>query len=158
MEGHRDKYGRYGACFPRRKYCLIEHKSNKIDPIKFQYRKKNFTENTSVDRKQPIHKAKYHINPPNDHILEVCVTKRLPFEPKGWHLELRNTIKSHLKKLRGDGVILQAIYKSIDPAFFDVEKVLFYNVGTSAFSHVLIKTLQTSFYLASHKNRFNKNS
>ena len=55
---------------------------------------------------------------------------------------MRNAIRHHLKRLKGNGVCLQALYKSMDQSFFDVENVLFYNVGQSSFNHLNIKSLQ----------------
>jgi hypothetical protein len=55
---------------------------------------------------------------------------------------MRNDIRHHLKRLKGNGVCLQALNKSMDQSFFDVENVLFYNVGQSSFNHLNIKSLQ----------------
>jgi hypothetical protein len=55
---------------------------------------------------------------------------------------MRNAIRHHLKRLKGNGVCLQALNKSMDQSFFDVENVLFYNVGQSSFNHLNIKSLQ----------------
>lgn len=72
-----------------------------------------------------------------DNSVELWSTKRLPFEPSGWLLEMRNSLFSEIKKLniKNDSA-LYAIYSSKEKGFFDVENVLFYNVGAGAFKEI----------------------
>jgi hypothetical protein len=129
----------------RGKYCLIKNEYNNEDLIIVKNNKKEFNEEIRIDHKEHNHsknKFNYFIYTPNNKMLEVYSSKRLPYEPKDWQLELRNTIRSHLKLLSGDGVILQTLYKSMSQRFFDIENVLFYNVGPTSFSHLNLKFLQ----------------
>ncbi|WP_045521357.1 hypothetical protein [Neobacillus niacini] len=103
-------------------------------------RQEFFADILKEDKKD--NQSHYFINTPNDNSIEVYSSQRLPYEPKGWLLEMRNAIRHHLKRLKGDGVCLQALYKSMDQRFFDVENVLFYKVGPSSFNHLNIKSLQ----------------
>jgi hypothetical protein len=123
----------------RGKYCLIK---NEINIEKLETNIIISEEIPTENKHQTLHNTNYLIKQPNDKMFEVFTAKRLTYEPKGWQSELRNTIRSHLKFLSGEGVFLHALYKSMDQSFFDVENVLFYNVGPSAFSHLNIKTLQ----------------
>jgi hypothetical protein len=78
----------------------------------------------------------YLIKKPEDNSNEVDLwsTSRLPFEPKGWHLEMRNTLRSALTNLIGnDHSTLRAIYSSEQVDFCDTENILIYNVGQGAF-------------------------
>ncbi|OLS33873.1 hypothetical protein [Bacillus sp. MRMR6] len=126
----------------RGKYCLINNNSNREDSrIVNSDIKECIQEIYNEDNQQSVYHSNYFFSLSNDNILEVYTSKRLPYEPKGWQLELRSKIRSHLKFLRCEGVFLHALYKSMDQSFFDVENVLFYNVGPSAFSHLNIKTL-----------------
>lgn len=78
----------------------------------------------------------------NDNFIELWSSKRLPFEPKGWLFEMKDVLKKYLKLMKKEqGKILYANYKSLDHEFFDVENVLFYNVGSSAFTHLNLKGL-----------------
>lgn len=81
----------------------------------------------------------YYIKVPEDNTnsVELWSTKRLPFEPKGWLLEMRNSLRSAIESLRADDEgILHAIYHSDKPGYCDVENILLYNVGTGAFKHL----------------------
>lgn len=61
-------------------------------------------------------------------------TTRLPFEPKGAMLEFRAGLRSAVVRLSADSShALHALYTSPLGGRFDVENVLIYNVGTSAF-------------------------
>ena len=62
-------------------------------------------------------------------------TTRLPFEPKGAMLELRAGLRSAVARLSADSShALHAMYTSPIGGRFDVENVLLYNIGTSAFA------------------------
>lgn len=64
--------------------------------------------------------------------VQVWSVRRLPFEPKGWLLALRGSIRKALVQLEAEpGRLLHGIYGSQDDGNFDVENVLFYNVGPS---------------------------
>lgn len=59
---------------------------------------------------------------------------RLPFEPTGPMLEARTHLRAAIRGLRPEpGRALVASYSSLDSHFFDVENVLYYNVGPAAF-------------------------
>ncbi|UCH37178.1 MAG: hypothetical protein JSV76_05710 [Candidatus Bathyarchaeota archaeon] len=70
--------------------------------------------------------------------------RRLPFEPKGWLIELRDAIRNAIRSLRSESrpsSLYGCYYSSIrDPV--DVENVLFYNLGRSSdFSHLNLRSL-----------------
>lgn len=66
--------------------------------------------------------------------IEVFSDRRLPFEPKGWLVELRSAIRNSVASLMADAEsILHATYVSPVSGLFDVENVLFYNVGATCF-------------------------
>ena len=81
----------------------------------------------------------YYINFPkdNDNIAELWSVKRLPFEPKGWLFEMRESLKTAISQLNiTDDHILAATYTSPIKGLCDVENILFYNVGTGRFKTV----------------------
>lgn len=68
--------------------------------------------------------------------IEVFADKRLPFEPKGWLLDLRSAIGRSVEGLNASSSqVLYACYLSVDSSPCDAENVLFYNVGTSRFKN-----------------------
>ncbi len=108
-------------------YCLINNENMKEGKILIQSNKeKEFGKISRVQRtfKQPIDQSHYMIHGSKDNMLEVYTSKRLPFEPRGWQLELRDMIRNQLKMLHGDGISLKAVYKSMDQSFFDVENCI----------------------------------
>lgn len=67
--------------------------------------------------------------------IELWSKIRLPFEPKGWLLDMKNSLRSALKGMQNaENRMLHAIYASKEEGYFDVENVLLYNVGTGSFS------------------------
>jgi hypothetical protein len=67
--------------------------------------------------------------------VEVWSTERLPYEPRGWMLEMRNALRIALREMRGrDGALLAGVYGSQVDDFCDVENVLVYNVGAANFA------------------------
>ncbi|RJE47920.1 hypothetical protein A7K50_01365 [Dehalobacter sp. MCB1] len=69
--------------------------------------------------------------------VELWSNARLPFEPKGWLREMRDSLKISLKSLKGsERSMLYAVYASEQKDFCDVENVLLYNVGSGAFSNL----------------------
>lgn len=80
--------------------------------------------------------------PETDNSVEVWSSVRLPFEPKGWLLDLRNDIRSAVKGIHGsDESVLHAQYVSAWEDFCDVENVLLYNVGPATFNHLCSRGL-----------------
>ena len=71
-----------------------------------------------------------------DHALvEAWSGKRLPFEPTGTWLEMRNDLRRALGRLTlPHGQVLQAVYSSQDMSTCDAENVLLYNVGDRYFA------------------------
>lgn len=64
---------------------------------------------------------------------------RLPFQPKKEALALREKIRRNLKRFVSQKYNhLNALLASNEQAFFDVENVLFYNVGAGAFAHLML--------------------
>ncbi len=63
---------------------------------------------------------------------------RLAFEPKGDMVNYRHELRTALRGLgRAQGPVLLAEYASPDQAHADLENVLLYNVGASAYSHLV---------------------
>jgi hypothetical protein len=88
----------------------------------------------------------YHIKYPeeNCNVVELWSLKRLPFEPKDWLLDMRDSLRTAISQLIvNDSSILSATYTSPIEELCDVENILFYNVGTGRFK----KALQEWFYI-----------
>lgn len=61
-------------------------------------------------------------------------SQRLPFEPRGEAAAARNVLRAALAKLKASpDQVLAAEYAGPEAAFFDLENVLFYNVGAASF-------------------------
>lgn len=92
-----------------------------------------------MDNSQP---KKYFLKKENNTSIEFWSNARLPFEPtvelpKVIFHEMRDSLRSAIKGLKsGNGTILNAEYSSTQKGFFDVENVLFYNVGSGVFKHL----------------------
>lgn len=129
------------------KYCLIskekERTERQQEPIPCSRKLKPFK---LVEKNRESHQSNirknFIITSKDKNTIELYSTERLPFEPKGWKLDMRNSLKEKLKNFSGENVTLHATYKSMDSDFFDVENVLFYNVGAAAFRNLQLKTLQ----------------
>lgn len=79
---------------------------------------------------------------PKKNLVEVWSSIRLPFEPRGRLLEMRNSIRSAIKGMQiTKKTMLHALYVSDEKTFCDVENVLLYNVGTGAFANICRKGL-----------------
>ncbi len=80
-----------------------------------------------------------------DTVVESWSRVALPFQHSSqpWTKGLRDEIRASLKILTvPDGQMLRAEYSSLCPAFRDVENVLLYNVGSSAFKQLVRSGLQ----------------
>lgn len=78
----------------------------------------------------------YYVKYPNENnnVVECWSFKRVPFEPKGWLYDMRESLKTAVGQLSVDSDrILSATYSSPIGELCDVENVLFYNIGTGAF-------------------------
>lgn len=63
--------------------------------------------------------------------------QRLPSEPKGWMLEYRTALREALRKLDwANRPVLVASFTSAGSRPCDVENLLRYNLGLSAFAHL----------------------
>lgn len=75
----------------------------------------------------------YKIISDSDQVM-VWSSRRLPFEPKGWLVSLRRDIRDAVRILNcGDDLVLDGTFISLDTDTFDVENILFYNVGVGCF-------------------------
>lgn len=86
----------------------------------------------------------YLIKTTESHTVELWSVKRLSFEPKGWDKEMRNVLKSKISELVPyDNSIFHATYISKKDIYsnFDVENILFYNVGESCFKNICRKEI-----------------
>ncbi len=81
--------------------------------------------------------SNYFIKGPEDtaNYVELWSRVRLPFEPKGWLLDMRNLLRSAIKRIHNtENRMLHALYISDEGGYFDAENVLLYNVGSGSFS------------------------
>jgi len=66
--------------------------------------------------------------------IKACSNFRLPFEPNNVALSYRNDLRISISKLRlCTNQMLRSKYITNKIDFFDIENVLFYNIGTSSF-------------------------
>ena len=66
--------------------------------------------------------------------VELWSSTRLPFEPKGWLVDMRGELRAALLGLSpNQDEILHAMYSSNIEGMFDIENILFYNVGAAFF-------------------------
>ncbi len=71
-------------------------------------------------------------------LVEMWSIKRIPFEPKDWLLELRENMKKSIKQIiPKNQFLLHASYHSNLRESFDLENILFYNIGASCFSEIV---------------------
>lgn len=71
-----------------------------------------------------------------DDWLHAVSKKRIPFQPQGWQKIFRDTLRCELPKLKppAENLCLVALYNSKTKSnFFDLENVLFYNIGAKPF-------------------------
>jgi len=88
----------------------------------------------------------YYIKYPskNNNVTELWSAVRLPFEPKGWLLDMKKDLKDAIREMSpNDGKILYASYNSPNQGFCDIDNILFYNVGPGVFKHIC----QTGFLM-----------
>lgn len=65
------------------------------------------------------------------------LTHRLPFEPKGWQVDLRSELAAAVARLIvKPGEVVHAVLVCEDRSAFDAENVLFYNLGQRAFASI----------------------
>lgn len=67
-------------------------------------------------------------------VVELWSTVRLPYEPRGWVLEMRNDLSRALRGLapRSSGRLYAVYGAADDGAVVDTENVLLYNVSSGA--------------------------
>jgi len=83
------------------------------------------------------HESTQYLIRKTENRVELWSKKRLPFGPKGWLRTMRDELKDTLKTVRSvDESILYAFYSSSKMENFDVENVLFYNIGASSYKHL----------------------
>jgi hypothetical protein len=68
-------------------------------------------------------------------------SQRLPFEPKDQLLKFRVALRAALASIRAGGS-LGAVYTSPVTSVCDVENILFYNVGLTAFARLIDRGVQ----------------
>jgi hypothetical protein len=84
--------------------------------------------------------------------VEGWASRRLPFEPRSWMLDYRDELHAAIRGLHPDPVLYCA-YTALDPSVCDVENVLLYNVGLSAFSHLGVTSVVAERFFASPPGR-----
>ena len=80
--------------------------------------------------------------------------ERLNFEPKDWRKDFKKDLSNAIKELTSDGGYLKSKLITVEKDFFDVENVLFYNLGTSSFKK--LDTKGVWFSLERGANSHNK--
>jgi hypothetical protein len=73
-------------------------------------------------------------------LIECWSSKRLPFEAQGWLLEMKQRLQQELSSIKGRGY-LYANFISNRADFFDVDNVLFHNIGNHVFNNLAVKGL-----------------
>ncbi len=80
-----------------------------------------------------VHTAQYCVKTGSE--VEAWSTSRLQFEPKGWQREFKSDLRSAIASLSAaPGQKVRGIYTSADGSFVDTENILYYNVGSGAFT------------------------
>ena len=83
-------------------------------------------------------KYKFLVN--SEDKIELWSSERLKFEPKDWMIKMRDKLKCHLKYSlkRNSNSYLYAVYSSKEGRNinFDIENILFYNVGVDSFKNL----------------------
>ncbi|OCB19330.1 hypothetical protein A5674_07110 [Mycobacterium malmoense] len=76
-------------------------------------------------------------------VVELWSTVRLPYEPRGWVLDMRNDLRRALRdSAPKSGGRLHAVYSAADDgAFVDTENVLLYNVGSAALRPLMAQSV-----------------
>lgn len=83
---------------------------------------------------------------------------RLPFEPKKESLELKNLLRQEIESLiPNNSRKLYASLTSPKIDYFDVENILFYNVGTGVFSSLELEELQFELHFRPEENVYTYN-
>lgn len=78
----------------------------------------------------------YQVRIVSDGLVEAWSQQRLQFEPKGWMKDFRSDLRTALRELSaGANQGLYTVYESSQMDTCDVENILIYNVGTSAFKN-----------------------
>ena len=72
----------------------------------------------------------------DEHAVDGWASQLLPYQTKGSMRGYRTDLRAGLARLRAPCPALYCSYSSPDSARCDVENVLFYNVGLSAFTHL----------------------
>lgn len=73
-----------------------------------------------------------------DGMIQALSKERIPYEPKGWQKDFRAELRCALTKLppATENQCLVASYCGKGDNFFDLENVLFYNIGAASFSQI----------------------
>jgi len=75
-------------------------------------------------------------------VVEMWSAVRLPFEPHGWQVNMRNELREALQDLRTSSGWLHAVYRAAaDGALVDTENVLLYNVGGTALRPLMARAV-----------------
>ena len=63
--------------------------------------------------------------------------ERIPHEPQGWQKEFRNALRSALSELKPmENLCLTASYCGTETGSYDLENILFYNIGSASFRQI----------------------
>lgn len=84
-------------------------------------------------------------------VVELWSSKRLPFEPKGWLYDMRDSLIAAIKKMEiNEDAFMRATYTSEVQELCDLENILLYNVGTGNFKKLCPRgfLLERSFHAA----------
>ena len=131
LDTHR---GQEGAGWKRCRNCHTRSEPPQTPPEQTVQRKRTASHYQSTPRElQSVADAPYLVQTKqttSGKVVEAWSAQRLPYEPRGWLLGFRNDLRAALRPLAAaPDQLLGAVYASEHKGFFDVENVLFYNVG-----------------------------
>ncbi len=71
----------------------------------------------------------------DDGMIQAFSKERIPYQPQDWRKEFRNALRCALSQLKitAEGQYLMACYYGTGIGSFDLENVLFYNIGSAPF-------------------------
>lgn len=105
-----------------------------------------------LEKMQPICKEEnYEIYFSSNSVL-ACSKKRIAFSPRGWQKEFRKRLRCALLQLySAENQCLTAYCHTVKDGFFDLENILFYNIGAHSFRETA-KNQVSAALVSSHED------
>ena len=92
-------------------------------------------------------------------IVRVFTKKRIPFQPHDWCQTLRKELRTALSELKPeDDRFLTAYYYGAKTNLFDLENILFYNIGSSTFRQIAMQRIFAKFCVRNNAYTFESHS